>query len=154
MGVSRMMAGFRAKFDIAVEDANGVTLGAFVAYSVRRWEISGEAPELPVPNTEGFAGHLLGVDGEGFMASLTGLRSLKLTLEECTYSTTRNIFGTPQTINEGNFISVKFFPAGRAGGKQITLSGLKVTRKRLSGEADGLQPVTIEASSDGVYTFS
>lgn len=142
---------------IDLEDEFGNT----AAYAVGSWMVESNAPQLNCANTEGRAGHSdFSTSAKGFAANLGGLKEAAVRLTQVTFDNTQNVFGTPLDIQEGRPFKMTMYPDGRPTdpapfniGTIWPFEGLVCNKIRSEGEAKGLQPLTIEACTDGFYSF-
>jgi hypothetical protein len=123
-----------------------------VAYSVKMYSITANVPGLDVSNTEGYTGKVGGTDAVGYTARVTGLKTAAIRLVQATYNEDDNLFGTPQDIRLGEYYSFSITP-NRTGPEVFTMENGLVTSLSLDGDVEGLQPVSLEALSDGYFSF-
>lgn len=122
-------------------------------YGAKSWMVESETPPLRVDNTEGRAGHSLSVSTKGYAAIIPGIAAARVRISSATYDDTDNIFETPHSIRDGDWITLNIYPAGRTG-TVLAFAGFVVTKVTLEGEVEGLQPITFEGHSDGEYTLA
>jgi hypothetical protein len=122
-----------------------------VPYAVRRWRIVETSPAQVIDNTEGKPGDPGGTAAPGKGSRLPGNRTVRVELEEATFDADadENIFAGPIAVIAKNYLWVKIYPYGRE--FDYHLIHFQVETIDHTGEAGGLQPITLSGTSDGDY---
>jgi hypothetical protein len=129
-------------------------------FAVKRWSMTPEAPGLNADNTEGKPGRPLANLAPGYAAKVRGIKSCRVRLEQATLDDSADPFSTAPAgagfnIREGDYMKVFIWPDRDNSGNTALAHTAEVYVERVdySGEVGGLQPVTIEGTSDGNYNF-
>jgi hypothetical protein len=139
-------AGWEARIKI------GPNAGAMSYFAVKRWSIEPSCPLLNADNTEGKPGNSAAANARGFASRVKNIRSARIMLEQATFDDTDDPFAAPYNLAEGVFVRLELYPAGA--GVVHTIDSMCISKMTVAGEVGQLQPVTIEAESDGNYDFN
>ena len=123
-------------------------------FAVKSWDMDSECTPLDASNTEGRPGNPLAANqaAKQFAATLAGLRRCRMSFRTATYDDTFP-FGGPATFREGDFVTNVTVLPFAATVTPFAFESMMVTKVRIEGEIDGLQPVSLEGVSDGEFDW-
>ena len=149
--------GYDARVRIGVFSST-TSLGTMVNYAVRRWVWDESSPGQDTTNSEGIPA--MGDDSTnspaavGYAATARNIRRVRVTLEQATFDdqANQNPWASPLVITAGKYIRVEIYP-DRSASTYHFVRTLYVERVNPSGDVNGLQPITLEGVSDGVFEY-
>jgi hypothetical protein len=120
-------------------------------YAVARIEVGGRCPPDVVSNTEGVPGNPLAAIARGFSAIIGDLAEGTMRLVSATFDDANNPYAAPFDVDIGEYVSIIAFPSGAGFG--YNYGNCLVLSYSHSGQVPGLQPLTIEVQTDGLFDF-
>jgi hypothetical protein len=121
-----------------------------VPYTVSEWSFDDNCPALDTTNSEG-------VDGSGapnvvaFATNTSGVAQATIMLKTATFDDTDDIFAPPLILRSGLVVRILIYLDGRAAANPHVFPRVRITNVKDEGQTTGLQPITLEGVTDGVY---
>src|SRR4051812_30994061 len=116
------------------------------AYSVQRYDLGGRLQAIQVANTEGTVGNPNGTVARGYSAKLGDIFEGTVGLTQPTFDENENPFAAPLDLDIGQYVRVKFYPAGLSG-PFYDMGDMLLSGMSHSGSVPGAQPLRLEFES-------